>query len=99
MPAMMRVLLLVVAATATNINMQLRGGDVHDFLGGGAAPAPAGAGGPGPAPSPCGDPEGPCCEEEKLKAELDTLKAHDSDGNSADGGVGTKEYMKKYHAA
>eukprot|EP00747_Dinoflagellata_sp_TGD_P140402 gnl/TRDRNA2_/TRDRNA2_176009_c0_seq4.p1 gnl/TRDRNA2_/TRDRNA2_176009_c0~~gnl/TRDRNA2_/TRDRNA2_176009_c0_seq4.p1 ORF type:complete len:186 (+),score=59.63 gnl/TRDRNA2_/TRDRNA2_176009_c0_seq4:75-632(+) len=56
-----------------------------------AAPAPAGA----PGPAPCLP--GPCCDEMEKRAELEALKAHDSDGNSADGGIGTKTYMEKYH--
>merc|ERR1719453_2811314 len=100
----MRVLFLfAVSVAAAPVNLKLRGRDLA------AAPAPAGA----PGPAPCRP--GPCCEEQELKAELEALKhtkdeghpekdgynpaAHDGDGNGAAGGIGTKEWMEKYHAA
>eukprot|EP00747_Dinoflagellata_sp_TGD_P162837 gnl/TRDRNA2_/TRDRNA2_180878_c0_seq1.p2 gnl/TRDRNA2_/TRDRNA2_180878_c0~~gnl/TRDRNA2_/TRDRNA2_180878_c0_seq1.p2 ORF type:complete len:142 (+),score=40.98 gnl/TRDRNA2_/TRDRNA2_180878_c0_seq1:116-541(+) len=81
MLAIVRLLAIVfAAASATPVNMQLRGREI-------AAAAPAAA--------DCDA----CCEEKKLKAELAKLKAHDSDGNTADGGHGTENYMDKYYKA
>merc|ERR1719453_1219911 len=100
----MRVLFLfAVSVAAAPVNLKLRGRDVA------AAPAPAGA----PGPAPCRP--GPCCKEQELKAKLEELKshsdtghpekdgynpaAHDGDGNGKAGGIGTKEWMDKYHEA
>eukprot|EP00747_Dinoflagellata_sp_TGD_P167461 gnl/TRDRNA2_/TRDRNA2_191915_c0_seq1.p1 gnl/TRDRNA2_/TRDRNA2_191915_c0~~gnl/TRDRNA2_/TRDRNA2_191915_c0_seq1.p1 ORF type:complete len:131 (+),score=37.52 gnl/TRDRNA2_/TRDRNA2_191915_c0_seq1:81-473(+) len=83
-------LLLMAAASAAPLNMQLRG---VEMVLASSAPAPVSGGTPGPAPC------GPCCEEKKLKAELEPLYPCDGGCSSSDGGISTKKYMKKHKAA